>query len=134
MPLAMSRPQRLVLIAGLLSSLAAVGATKEYRQGILIDLQRYDTDSGALRSQGSFCLAVSIDNMTYLAHQEGSWRWSYTPAALVVGDPIEVRIAGNNLYLKKPNSGEIKAHIVRRERQGLGKNPMTCATQVQTRD
>jgi hypothetical protein len=121
-----------LLVAGLSARVRA--GDKEYHRGILTDLRRYDTGSGALRSQGAFCLAVGVDDMTYLVRQEGSWRWSYAPTDLVVGDPVEVRISGNNLYLRKPTSGELKTHISRRERQRSDKNPISCATQVQGRD
>jgi hypothetical protein len=38
------------------------------------------------------------------------------PENWIIGDPIEVRITGNLMYLKKPDGKEVKTRIVRRIR------------------
>jgi hypothetical protein len=104
----------------------------EYQTGKLVDLRRDSTTSGAARAQGSFCLALELGDMSYLVRYEATWRWNYEPTDLVVGDPVEVRIKGNDLYVKKPKGGDSKTNIVRRERNAPNKKPMTCGLPVAT--
>ena len=106
----------------------------DYQTGKLTDSRREGTGGGAARAQGSFCLAVEVGDMTYLVRQEAYWRWSYAPTDFVVGDPIEVKIKGNDLYLKKPKGGDLKTSIVRRERNLPDKPPPNCALPVSTRN
>jgi hypothetical protein len=121
------------LVALSLFSVFTVHATEksDYQTGKLTDLRRSDTGSGAARAQGSFCLAIEVGDMTYLAQQESTWRWSYAPTDLVVGDQVEVKIKGNDMFLKKSKGGDLKTHITRRERTSPDKNPPTCALPVQ---
>jgi hypothetical protein len=109
-----------------------LGAEKiSYQTGKLNDLQRFETGAG--RAQGSFCLAIDVSELTYLTRYEATWRWSYEPTDFVVGDSVEVRIRGNDLYLKKPKGGELKTAITRRERNASDKPPVTCALPVTQR-
>jgi len=122
----------LLVVLSLLSVFTVYAAeTSDYQTGKLIDLRRTGTGSGAARAQGSFCLAVEIGDMTYLVRQESTWRWSYAPTDFIVGDPVEVRIKGNDMFLKKSKGGDLKTHITRRERNSPDKNPPTCALPVQ---
>jgi hypothetical protein len=107
------------------------GESTPYQTGKLVDFRRASTGAGAGRAQGFFCLAVGIGDMTYLARYEGTWRWSYEPTDFVVGDPVEVRIKGNDLYLKKSKGGDLKTSITRRERNAPDKKSLTCALPVQ---
>lgn len=106
------------------------GENAAYLTGKLVDFRRESTGAGAGRAQGSFCLAVEVSDMTYLVRYEGTWRWSYEPTDFVVGDPVEVRIKGNAMYLKK-SKGDLKTSITRRERNTPDKKPLTCALPVQ---
>ena len=99
-----------------------------YQTGKLVDLRREGTGSGAARAQGSFCLAVEVGDMAYLVRHQAYWRWSYEPTDFVVGDPIEVKIKGNNMYIKTSKGADLKTSISRRER--LGKEPPTCGLPV----
>lgn len=103
-----------------------------YQTGKLLDLRREGTGAGAARAQGWFCLAVQVGDMTYLVHQEARWRWAYEPTDFVVGDPVEVKIKGNDMYLKKSKGADFKTYIVRRERNAPDKKPMTCGLPVAT--
>jgi hypothetical protein len=107
------------------------GETVRYETGKLIDLRREDTGAGAARAQGSFCLAIEVGDMTYLVRHEAAWRWSYEPTDFIVGDPVEVKIKGNDMYLKKAKSGDLKTYITRRERNAPDRKPLTCALPVQ---
>jgi len=62
------------------------------------------------------------------------WAYGYAPSEMIVGDPIQVRIKGNNMYLQKPRGGELKTSIIRRERIAADKKPITCALPVATGD
>jgi len=104
-----------------------------YQTGKLLDLRRDETGSGAARAQASFCLAVGLDDMTYLVRHEATWRWSYEPSDFVVGDQIHLRIKGNYMYLKKPKGGDLKTYITRRERNAPDQKPLTCALPVAPR-
>src|SRR5438128_11076861 len=95
---------------------AQAGEKPDYRTGRLIDMRREDTGSGAARAQSSFCLAVDLGDMTYLVRRSAYWRWGYEPTDFVVGDPVEVKVKGNDLYIKKPKGGDLKTQISRRER------------------
>jgi hypothetical protein len=102
----MKRP---VLIFGSRLARAVVplyaGEKHEYQAGKLVDLRRESTGAGAALAQGWFCLAVELGDMTYLVYQEARWRWSYEPTDFVVGDPVEVKINGNDMYLKRSKGG-----------------------------
>jgi hypothetical protein len=102
----------------------------QYQTGTLTDLQRYSTGSGALRAQGSFCLAVQVEETTYLVRHEAYGRWSYEPTDMVVGDPVEAKIDGNHLYFKKPKGGTMKTSISRRERNQADKPAPNCGLPV----
>jgi len=115
-------------------TVAGKDKTSSYENGKLIDLQRYGTGFGALRAQGSFCFAVQVGDLTYLARHEAYWRGSYEPTDFVVGDPVEVKVKGNDLYLKKPKGGELKTAITRRERSVPGKPPTDCSLAVSVRN
>lgn len=116
--------QRLfVVFAFALSTLPLhAGETTAYQTGKLLDLRRESTGSGAARSQGSFCLAIGVGDMAYLVSHEAYWRWSYEPTDFVIGDPVEVKIKGNDMYLRKSKGGDLKIYITRRERNASGRN------------
>jgi hypothetical protein len=123
---------RVVAVLALIPTAIPVHASEKavYQTGKLVDLRREGTGSGAARAQGSFCLAVEVGDMTYLVSHKAYWRWSYEPTDFVVGDPVEVRIKGNNLYLKKSKDGDLETSITRRERNLPDKNPITCGLPV----
>jgi len=125
-----------VVIAILLMPATAGHAAEKsgYQTGKLTDLRREGTGAGAARAQGSFCLAVELSDVTYLVRHEATWRWSYEPTDLVVGDPVEMKIKGNDLYLKKPKGGDLKTYIIRRERKVPDKPPANCGLPVAIRN
>jgi len=95
----MTRLCSLVVLALTVSAAySQVGDKPRYQTGKLIDLRRESTGFGGARAQGSFCLAVELGDMSYLVRYEAYWRWTYEPTALVVGDPVQVRIKGNVMY------------------------------------
>ena len=124
----------LTLLVTLAPEPASSADKASYEKGKLIDRQRYGTGSGALRAQGSFCFAVEVGDITYLSRREAYWRWSYEPTDFVVGDSVDVRIKGNDLYLRKSKDGDLKTTITRRERRTQGKPPLDCSFAVSVRN
>lgn len=63
-----------------------------------------------------FSMAIAIKDLIYIANYEAKWRWSDHPD-FVIGDPIQVALDGNNLYLKR-NDGkkDFKAKIIKKVR------------------
>jgi len=112
----------LLMLVLLVPSLPAQAANKsDYQTGKLIDVR--------LRNAGS-CLAVQVGDLTYLVWHRTRTVWSYQPSDFIVGDPVEVRISGNDLYLQKPKGGELKTRITRQERNSPDGKPITCALPV----
>jgi hypothetical protein len=60
---------------------------------------------------------VQIGELIYFARGERVRRYSGDPThGLVVGDPVQVAIDGDNLILQRPDGKEIKAKVIRRQR------------------
>jgi len=104
-------------------------AKPDYKTGKLTDLRRYEDDHGI----AAYCLSVEMEDLTYILLYE-RWRWSYEPTDFIVGDPVQVRVKGNDMYLAKPKGGDLKTKIVRRARNALDKPPITCALPVSTQN
>jgi hypothetical protein len=137
---------RVLAVLLLMFAVPAVHARDKtpYETAKLIDVRAYPTGSGAGRAQYSFCLAIQLQDISYIAHYVTWARSSYQPTNLIVGDPIEVKIKDDNLYFKtgmKPAPvshgmsrddvpSEAKAHITRRERITPNSNSITCALPV----
>jgi hypothetical protein len=132
----MKRLHFAVLAAAVYGLSVGAGADEKptYQKGKLTDLRREGTGSGAARAQGSFCLAIELGDLTYVVREEAYWRWSYEPTDLVVGDPVEVKIKGNDMLIKKPKGGDLKTRISRRERNSPDKKPMTCGLPISTQN
>jgi hypothetical protein len=118
-----------------LGALLSVSHAKEkpvYQTARLVDLRAYPTGGGAFRAQYSFCLAFQVEDVSYMVEYWAFSRGSYQPTNLIVGDPVEIRTKGDDLYFragKKPED-ESKAHITRRERVTPDSKPATCALPV----
>lgn len=89
------------------------------------------TGSGTLWAKGSFCLAVQVGDVSYLSRYVRLSRSAYDPSELNVGAEIRVRVIGGNLYLEKPNGGELQTIITRRQQLTADTKPATCAPAVQ---
>lgn len=113
----------------LTGTLAYAREKPEYKSGRLVDVRSTPTGNGALRAQNSFCLAVQLDDVSYIARYEPFSRGSYEPTDLIVGDPIEVRVKDDNLYFRS-GKNQAKAHITRRQRVLSGQPPATCSLPV----
>jgi len=131
------------MLIGLLAwgTVASAKDKAVYQTGKLIDVRAYATGAGALRAQHSFCLAVEVEDISYIVHYEAAMRGNYEPTNLIVGDPVEVKIEGNAMYLKtgkkwtndishKQHDDQAKMKILRRERVPSDHKPATCALPV----
>lgn len=103
-----------------------------YQTGKLVDVRAYATGAGALRAQYSFCLAIQVEDISYIVHYETFSRSGYQPTNLIVGDPIKVKITDEQLYFEtgKKSPDEAKARITRRERIIPDSKPATCALPI----
>jgi hypothetical protein len=134
----MNRSERITyfLAAGVFLLISGtLGCAKDkpaYQAAKLVDFRAYPTGSGSARAQYSFCLAIQVGDIAYTVNYETFLRGSYQPTNLVVGDSIEIRTKGNDLYFKTGASSpdEVKAHITRRERITPDSKPATCALPV----
>lgn len=118
----------LLLFCGAVS--ISVAGSKDFVTAKLTDVRAERTDAGAARAQFSYCLAFDLSDHTYLVFYLGTWRHSYEPTDIAVGDPVPVRLAGSNMDIQTPRGKTIKAHIIRNERNQAGQPHANCALAV----
>jgi hypothetical protein len=110
---------------------AGVENQKEYQTGKFVDLnsEAYNKlisnpDTGAavtVRRRENF-LSIQIGDLVVVSecvtkeNLIGRIHNPCQPENWIVGDPIQVRIAGNLMYLKRPDGKEVKTRIVKRVR------------------
>lgn len=60
-----------------------------------------------------FYIAIALNDLLYIGEYRAKWRWSDEPN-FIIGDPIEVSIDGNKMFLKR-NDGkkDFKTKIVK---------------------
>jgi hypothetical protein len=115
---------------------ATAARSKVYQTGKLIDLRSHATgQTGAPFAKHWECLAIQLEDISYLVHYAPIFTGGYQAESLIVGDPVEVRIRGDNMYIKlvkkhQDDDDEAKMRIVRRERVGPDKQAATCATPI----
>ncbi len=135
----MKKAQRIssvLSLAAFLLGSGIVGSSKDkpaYQTAQLVDLRVYPSGRPSpLAAQNSFCLAIQLEDIAYTVDYGTILRGSYQPTNLVVGDSIEIRTKGDDLYFKtgKRSPDEAKAHITRRERITPDSKPITCALPV----
>jgi len=111
----------LVLLSILLVTSSVVLAEKDYQTGKLVDTgsQLYSNPNPKkdknLHHENT--LAVQVGDLIYTGQCEQKKNSDKCkPADWIIGDPIDVRIDKDTMYLKKAKGGEIKTRIVKRER------------------
>lgn len=60
-------------------------------------------------------ISVKVGDMTYVGRYEPTWSFSKRPN-WVIGDPIEVRIDKDKMYIKKSDGKELKTKVIKRIR------------------
>ena len=117
---------RISLLASILMVFATVGfaADKVYQKGKHLDVdsqafQKLVGDSSVTRHENN--LSVQIDTLIYVGQCEEKKHFSSCrPGTWIIGDPIDVRIDKDYMYLRKPDGGEVKTRIVKRVRANSG--------------
>lgn len=120
----------LVLLVLAASTLFCESSVATYQKGTLSDLRSFATDAPPGRAQFTYCLAVDAGEMTFLSRYDAYWSHAFDPSSLVVGDPIELRIKGNDLYIRKSDGKELKTRLTRRERNIPDRPHANCGEPV----
>ena len=74
------------------------------------------TEGPSVINHLEYRLNVQLGDFVYICSYNPPFQWSYKPNDLLVNDPVEARIDGKHLYLKRPDGKELKTTIVRRMR------------------
>lgn len=118
--------RQIVLGLMLLTAVVCSAADKAYQKGKYLDVnsqayQRLFSDpstggtNSVLRHENE--MSVQIGDVIYVGQcEEKKYFSSCRPGTWIIGDMIDVRINKNNMYLKKPDGGEVKTLIVKRVR------------------
>jgi hypothetical protein len=115
----------LTLIVVVLSVVTSARDKVPYRSTKLIELNS---------RAGGFCFVIQLDDLAYTAVAEG-----HTERNLVVGDPIQVKVSGDYIWLKVEKkyplgsdyySDEVKSRITVRKRMTQDSQLPTCALPV----
>ena len=111
---------RIAAVFSILLSAVCLGAAPrhEFQSGKLVDITSDDrVDKGTTHSYAVY--QVQIGDIIYFGRGE---RLSKHPGdsghGLIVGDPVQAAIDGNDLILQRPDGKEIKAKIFKRQRPG----------------
>jgi hypothetical protein len=59
-------------------------------------------------------VVVNLQGVVYTGEYEATASEGYTPGEWKPGDPVPVRLAGDKLYLRRPNGQELQTTIVKR--------------------
>ena len=59
-------------------------------------------------------VVINVQGVVYTGEYESTSADGYTPGEWKPGDPVPVRLAGDKLYLRRPNGRELQTTIVKR--------------------
>lgn len=59
-------------------------------------------------------VVLNIEGVVYTGEYDCNSAGTYTPGEWKPGDPIPVRLAGDKLYLRRPNGQELQTTVVKR--------------------
>jgi hypothetical protein len=112
-----------ILLFFVLCSSANAGAS--YQTGKLVSMTDLNSNRVIGNSQtGSvvsvtdieYRLSVQLGDMVYVGSYWPRTRWSYSPTDFIVNDPVQVKIDGKHMYLKRPDGKELKTTVIQRIR------------------
>ncbi|MGA8286010.1 MAG: DUF2934 domain-containing protein [Candidatus Sulfotelmatobacter sp.] len=97
-------------------------ATKIYQQSGAVeghDAENwYQAEAEILRESstnpGRRAVVVNLQGVVYTGEYEPTIADGYTPGEWKSGDPVPVRLAGDKLYLRRPNGQELQTTVVKR--------------------
>jgi hypothetical protein len=97
-------------------------AKKVFKQGTLVNVTKEDL--GGKKSDMASLFIVRIDDIVYSGRGgKVNKKTGDMGQGLIVGDPVQAAVDGENLYLKKQGGKEIKTKIVKRERADAAPAP-----------
>lgn len=118
--------RQFVIVLMLATAAVCPAADKVYQKGKYLDVnsQAYQKIVSNPSNGGSVSvlrhendMSVQIDDVIYVGECEEKRHFSSCrPGTWIVGDMIDVRIDKDNMYLRKPDGGEVKTQIVKRVR------------------
>jgi hypothetical protein len=59
-------------------------------------------------------IVINLGGIVYTGEYDSVSAGDYTPGEWKAGDPVPVRLAGDKLYLRRPNGRELQTTIVKR--------------------
>lgn len=65
-------------------------------------------------SQTRAAVVINLDGVVYTGEYESSCADGYLPGEWKTGDPVPVRLEGDQLFLRRPNGRELQTTIVKR--------------------
>ncbi len=97
-------------------------ATELYQQGGAVeghDFENwYQAEAEILRESAPYlvrrAVVVNVEGVVYTGEYDSTAAEGYTPGEWKPGDPVPVRLAGDKLYLRRPNGQELQTTIVKR--------------------
>jgi len=97
-------------------------ATELYHQGGALEGRDaenwYQAEAEILRESATNptrrAVVVSLQGVVSPGESEATTAEGYTPGEWKAGDPVPVRLAGDKLYLRRPNGKELQTTIVKR--------------------
>jgi hypothetical protein len=97
-------------------------ATDLYQQGGAIEGKDtenwYQAEAEILREEATShirrAVVVNLQGVVYTGEYEATAAEGYTPGEWKPGDPVSIRLAGDRLYLRRPNGQELQTTIVKR--------------------
>lgn len=109
----------------LLLASVAMAAPAQHQTGKLLsvtdarsnrDVQNSYNGSSVSVTDVEYRLSVQVGEMIYVGSYWPRTRWSYAPTDFIVNDPIDVRIDGKHMYIKRGDGKELKTEIIQRIR------------------
>src|SRR5437879_8222630 len=88
----------LIIMLGLAIATTAVAQKSGYVTGKLVDLRQYSLATRPVHGSATFCLAIQVQDISYLVDYEPGYGANHPPKELIVGDSIQVKIKGDNLW------------------------------------
>jgi Protein of unknown function (DUF2934) len=78
----------------------------------------YEAEAEVLRESGAHmvrrAVVINLAGVVYTGEYDANSAGDYTPGEWKAGDPVPVRMAGDKLYLRRPNGRELQTTIVKR--------------------
>jgi hypothetical protein len=78
----------------------------------------YQAEAEILREEATRtahpAVVVNVEGVVYTGEYEAASADGYTPGESKRGDPVPVRIEGDQLYLRRPNGQELQTTVIKR--------------------